>query len=187
MVAAEGIEREQYIAMDDQQAITKVLAGDQEAFRLLVERHHPGLIRYVYGMIGDEMAAHDIAQEAFITAYQKLRQYKPKFAFSTWLYRIARNLAYQDMKYHQAWAPYDDEADAAPDDANPAEQVERQIVADDVRRAMARLRPQWRSVVQLYYWEDKSYQEIADTLGVPINTVRVWLSRAKQAMRSELV
>jgi len=130
--------------------------------------------------------AHDIAQDAFIAAYQKLRQYNAKYAFSTWLYRIARNLAYQDMKYHAAWVKYDYQTDKAEDAEPLAEQVDRQIVSENIRRAMSRLRPEWRSAIQLYYWEDKTYEEIADLLGAPVNTVRVWLNRAKAALRSEL-
>lgn len=172
--------------MHDRMVISAVIGGDTEAYRALVDRYHVGLIRYIYGMVGDEAAAHDIAQEAFITAYEKLKQYNPKFAFSTWLYRIARNLAYQDMKYHRAWAPFD-EADQEDSSSEPlSEQIDRQLVSENVRRAMQKLRPEWRSAVQLYYWEDKSYEEIADLLGTPLNTVRVWLNRAKSVLRSEL-
>ena len=171
--------------MHDRMAIQAVLDGNAEAYRALVDRYHVGLIRYVFGIIGDEEAAHDIAQEAFITAYQKLRSYRSKYAFSTWLYRIARNLAYQDMKYHKAWALLDEQFVAA-DTESDADRIDRQIVGEDIQRAMGKLRPEWRSAVQLYYWEDKSYEEIADLLGAPINTVRVWLNRAKAALRSEL-
>jgi len=172
--------------MHDRMAIQAVLDGDTEAYQALVERYHVGLIRYVFGLVGDEEAAHDIAQEAFITAYQKLRQYNAKYAFSTWLYRIARNLAYQDMKYHQAWAPYNEQTQADNTDDQMAEQLDKQLVGEHIRHAMGKLRPEWRSAIQLYYWEDKSYEEIADLLGAPVNTVRVWLNRAKAALRSEL-
>ena len=171
----------------EQAAITAVLAGDRDAYRPLVERYQAGLIAYAYGIVGDEAAAHDIAQEAFIAAYRRLGQYKPAYAFSTWLYRIARNLAYADLKQHTRWVPYDETlADISTGDDTP-EELDTAKRAAELHQALGKLRPEWRSVLQLYYWEDKSYQEIAEVLDAPVNTVRVWLSRAKEQLRSELI
>lgn len=167
--------------MHDRIAIQATLEGNAEAYRALVERYHVGLIRYVFGLIGDVETAHDLAQDAFVSAYQKLRQYNSKQAFAPWLYQIARNLAYQDMKYHAAWAPFESQTDDG-DEPLPDE-ISRQIVSEKIRIAMTRLRPEWRSVIQLYYWEDKTYEEIADLLDVSDSTVQGWLSRAKAALR----
>lgn len=171
--------------MHDRIAIQATLDGNAEAYRALVDRYHVGLIRYVYGLIGDEEVAHDIAQDTFIAAYQKLRQYNAKYAFSTWLYRIARNLAYRDMKYHGAWAPFDNQTDEG--DEPLREELSQPIVSEKIRVAMARLRPEWRSVIQLHYWEDKTIEEIAELLGESDSTIRAWLSRARATLRGNAV
>lgn len=167
--------------MHDRIAIQATLDGKPEAYRSLVDRYRIGLIRYVFGLIGDQEVAHDLAQEAFVVAYQKLRQYDAKYPFSTWLYRIARNLAYQDMKYHGAWAPFDNQTDE--NDEPLPEELSHPIVSEKIRVAMARLRPEWRSVIQLHYWEDKTTEEIADLLNESDSTVRGWLSRARATLR----
>ena len=77
----------------EQQIIADVLDGQSEQYRLLVERYHKGLICHLGNMLQDQAQAEDIAQEAFIQAYTKLHQYDAKYAFSTWLYKIANNLA----------------------------------------------------------------------------------------------
>lgn len=169
--------------VDEQTSVQAVIAGNTEEYRPLVERYHAGLIYYIFGIVGDDATAQDIAQEAFITAYRKLAQYNPKYAFSTWLYRIARNIAYRDLQDHQHWLPYEE---TAAEGVDLVDDIDHQLLAEDIRRALGTLRPEWRSVIQLYYWEDKSYQEIADIVDAPVNTVRVWLSRAKDALRSEL-
>ncbi len=173
-------------AVDEQAAISATLAGNQDAYRVLVDRYQAGLVFYIYGIVGDEATANDIAQEAFIAAYQKLRQYNPNYAFSTWLYRIARNLAYRGLKQRNRWTEYDDQAHAD-DDATLDERIEHAMMADDLRRALGSLRPEWRSAVQMYYWEGKSYKEIAALLDTPVSTVRVWMLRAKEALRSSLL
>lgn len=165
--------------MHDRIVVQAVLEGKADAYRSLVDLYRADLVRYVYGLVGDEEAAHDIAQEAFTKAYRRLRLLNAKAAFAPWLYGIARQLAHEDMKLNAPWVLYDGQATGAA--------AEPQVVSDAICRAMSRLRPEWRSVVQLYYWDDKTYEEIAELLGTKPGTVRLWLSRAQAALRSELV
>lgn len=170
--------------MQDQLIVQQVLEGDQQAYRLLVERYQEGLIRFCYSMVLDVDMAHDIAQESFIMAYQKLHQYNPKYAFSTWIYRIARNQALRQLGQENRKIEFDENS------ADASEPVEEMLQKEfdhlQLVQAMQAIAPQLRAVLHMYYWEDKSYQQISEELETPINTVRTWLRRAKLQLRKEL-
>lgn len=171
--------------MDEQTIIQSVLQGDINQYEQLVSRYHIGLIIHCERMTGDRDTAEDIAQEAFIKAYERLREFDgTKSRFSTWLYKIATNKALDYLRANKRRMPSEDIDDLA-DEAAPdyAAEEERRHVRD----AVAKLQPPThRQVVEAYYWHGKSYQQIADELNTPINTVRTWLRRAKQQLRSDL-
>jgi RNA polymerase sigma-70 factor (ECF subfamily) len=171
--------------MVDTLAIEQVLGGDKEAYRHLVERYHVGLVRYCYSILLDDAAAHDAAQQAFINAYKNLRSYKPKYAFSTWLYRIARNEAYRELKHLNRRQEITETEDFS--DRDMEENLIAQYLGDELHAAMANLRAEWRQILHLYYWEQKSYEEIAELLDKPLNTIKVWMKRAKQQLEKELI
>lgn len=170
--------------MDEQTALESVKDGNRDAYRFIVEKYQDGLLRYVYGIVLDEPTAADIAQGAFITAYEKLEQYDPRFAFATWLYRIARNDAFRWLKYTKRFASYDEQN--ATVESSVSESIDRGIEHERLHAAMGKLNPNHRSVIQLYYWENKSYEEIATITNRSLATVKIWLHRAKQQLRSEL-
>lgn len=171
--------------MNENTTIKKVIAGDTDAYAHLVARYHVGLIIHCERLCGDRDDAEDIAQEAFIKAFNNLSNYDPaKSRFSTWLYRIATNKAIDYLRAAKRKVPAED-IELIADEAAPdyeAEETKR-----EVRDAVAKLQPPThRQVVEAYYWEGKSYEEIAQTLEIPINTVRTWLRRAKQQLKEQL-
>lgn len=168
------------------QIIASVLSGNTDEYRYLVERYHQGLRYYLQGMLGDAEVADDIAQETFIRAYEKLSQYKPQFAFSTWLYRIGSNMALQYMKKKKPTS-IEDFVEVIPDDKPSAgEEFDKTSERKRVRQAVMNLSDDYRQVVTLYYWQGMSYEQIADVLERPIGTIRTWLHRAKEDLREEL-
>lgn len=171
--------------MDELSLIASIKAGNTDDFRPLVERYQAGIIRYIFYLVRDQDIAEDIAQEAFVIAYQKLHQYNKRYAFSTWLYRIARNLAYQYMRSNRT-LPLKFEDNLQSEKPELSERLDKEIEATRVRNTIATLNPDQRTVIYLYYWEDRSYKEIADILNKPVNTIRTWLRRAKQELRSKL-
>ena len=171
--------------MDEASLIARVKSGHTDDFSPLVERYQSSIIKYVFYLVGDQDVAEDIAQEAFVTAYQKLQQYNHRYAFSTWLYRIARNLAYQYLRTNRA-VPLRFEHNLESDKPEPSDSIDKDIEAARIRSVIATLKPNHRTVVYLYYWEDKSYEEIADILDKPLNTIRTWLRRSKEELRSKL-
>jgi len=169
--------------MNEQDIITAVLAGNDEAYEQLVDRYQIGLVRYCFTIVHDADAADDIAQEAFIRAYNKLDHYDPKYKFSTWLYKIAHNLALESLR-RPADLPYNDEVDmAAEDRATEADSLEAREEA--VRQAVATLSVNYQTVIHLHYWEHKEYAEIGEILGVPSTTVKTWLYRARQELKGK--
>ncbi len=166
--------------------ITEILDGQAEQFRLLVERYHVGLICYLANLLHDVDQAEDIAQEAFLQAYQKLSQYNPQYSFSTWLYRIATNLAFRSLKKSGKTVPLETEKEFADTKSPVPELLDREKTQQVVRSAVKKLDLNYQQVVMLYYWDDKSYEEIADILQRPIGTIRTWLHRAKAQLKKEL-
>ena len=167
--------------------IREVCDGQTDHYRLLVERFHRGLILHLYNLIHDEQTAEDVAQEAFIRAYQKLSQYNEAYSFSTWLYKIADNLAYRHMKQAKPTRDIDDLEELIPDEKpSLAETTDKLFDQAAVRSAIALLPVGYRQVISLYYWDEFSYEEIAEIMGRPVGTIRTWLYRAKQDLRKEL-
>jgi RNA polymerase sigma-70 factor (ECF subfamily) len=151
----------------------------------LVERYHVGLIIHCEHLVGDRDDAEDIAQEAFVKAYLKLKEFNPaKARFSTWLYKIATNLALDHLRSRRRHVDAED-IELIAEATMPAfiEEEEKR----EVRTAVGKLTPpEYRRVIEKYYWKGKSYQEIADELHVPLNTVRTWIRRAKLQLKEKL-
>lgn len=172
-------------AMDEETIIQSVIRGDINQYEQLVNRYHIGLIIHCERLVGDRAAAEDIAQEAFIKAFERLKTFDgAKSRFSTWLYRIATNKAFDYLRANKRALPTEDIDDLANEAApNYAAQEQHRQVRD----AVAALQPPThRQVVEAFYWHGKSYQQIADEMNIPLNTVRTWLHRAKQQLRSDL-
>jgi RNA polymerase sigma-70 factor (ECF subfamily) len=171
--------------MDENAIIDAVLNGNVNRYEHLVARYQVGLIIHCERYTRDRAAAEDLAQEAFIKAFRHLSSYdSQKSRFSTWLYKIATNLALDYVRAQKRAIPAEDIDELseieAPDFANIEEQRQ-------VRSAVKALQPDhYRRVIEAYYWQGKSYQDIANDMKVPLNTVRIWLHRAKKQLRSDL-
>jgi RNA polymerase sigma-70 factor (ECF subfamily) len=167
--------------------IAEIRNGNREQFRQLVERYHRGLVQHLYNLINDEQSAEDVAQEAFIRAYNKLSLYNENYAFSTWLYKIADNLAYRHLKQTKQTSDIDEFEEVIADDKPTlAESTDKIFTKEAVRNAILTLPLSYRRVISMYYWEEFSYEEIAEIMERPVGTIRTWLHRAKQDLRKEL-
>ena len=176
----------------DGELIAQVLAGHGESFRILVERHQQLIFAYLHRLLlRDGEAARDLTQSVFLKAYQSLRSVDPARPLLPWLYRIAHNEAANRLRHRarhpeaglepEDWARVADPAGATPEGALAQAQEHAAL-----QRALAGLRPQLRSAVVLHYFEDKSYQEIAEILEVPIGTVGTLIHRGRNALRAVL-
>jgi RNA polymerase sigma-70 factor (ECF subfamily) len=165
--------------------VTRAQQGDREAFSELVRRNREGVISIVYRMCGDANLAEDVAQEAFIRAWQHLAGYQPRSPFRNWVYRIAANAALDVLRREKEAVDIDVLPIEAPG-YGPEAALEAHEQAARVKQAVLALPPASRAVLILREYQGLSYQEIADTLDVPVGTVMSRLSYARARLRESL-
>jgi RNA polymerase sigma-70 factor, ECF subfamily len=165
--------------------IASAKQGDRQAFGELVRRHREGVINVVYRMCGDANLAEDAAQEAFIRAWQHLPGYRPRSPFRNWVYRIATNAALDVLRRERETVDID-KMPLASLNKGPEATAEGKERGERVRQAVLALPPASRAALVLREYEGLSYQEIADTLDIPIGTVMSRLSYARGKLRESL-
>lgn len=170
--------------MNEAEVIQAIVNG-ADRYHELIERYHAGLIIHCERIVKDRDDAEDVAQEAFIKAYLNLKDYDPdKARFSTWLYRIATNQAINHLQKSRRKIIVD-EIDSIAEATMPTH-LEDERKQEILAAVLKLVPPEYRQAVEAYYWQGLSYQEIAEQLDVPLNTLRTWLSRAKKQLREEL-
>jgi RNA polymerase sigma-70 factor (ECF subfamily) len=177
---------------DDARYIDQALAGNAEAFGMLVQKYQDRLYNTILHFVGGSEDAHDITQDAFVQAFTKLRSFHRTSAFYTWLYRIAFNLAMTRQRRRRPVASLDVAKEHAALEPvsraeDPHEHVERSERAVQVQAALAALSEDHRSVLILREIDDFDYENIADVLGVPVGTVRSRLHRARIELKQQLL
>lgn len=158
--------------------------GDQAAYGVLVRRHQDRIYRHLLNLTGSREEALELAQQAFIEAWQALPNWRPNAQFHTWLYRIASNAAIDVLRRRKVvrFVPLDDDYDAPADQPGPEAQVQSRQSLRALDAALARLPPQQREIVLLREVEGLSYAELAATLGIDEGTVKSRLARARVAL-----
>jgi RNA polymerase sigma-70 factor (ECF subfamily) len=177
---------------EDREAIARVRAGDVAAFRALVERYQRRVHRVIYRMVHHAEDAEDLAQQAFIAAFDALGSFDDARAFSSWIYRIGINLAKDHLKSaKRGEVPLD--GDPMPEQAAFAGQVARPDAAAArgererlVERALGLLSVADREVLVLKDVEELSYEQIRAILGRPITALKIRVVRARARMRRVL-
>ena len=177
--------------LEDAQVVRQVLRGRQEAFSVLVERYQKPIFNFIYRFYGNYELAQELTQETFLRCYQFLKSYDPERKFSTWLYTVAKNLCIDELKKQRAAheVPLDDVLPAI--DARDVEgAVDCNAQVKCIRReedfklleALQELPSAARTVLLLHYFQGLSYQEIGETLGLPVSTVKIRIFRAKKIL-----
>lgn len=184
---------------DDRTIVQAVLAGDRDAYRVLVDREAAAVISACARVLGDRTEAEDVAQEAFVIAYRSLGSWRADGAFGAWLSRIAVRLAIRRSQSRKqvTWLdPLAAEADqpgqdrfrtmSATDAVDPATTMLRTERDAQVRAAVASLDEPYREVVALRFFGERSLQEIADATERPLGTVKTHLHRGLARLRRAL-
>ena len=170
---------------NEQALINLSLKGDHDAYGQLVDRYKHALFHHCFAIVRDEDIAKDIAQEIFVKAYFQLLHYNNTYKFGTWLFKIATNLALDQLRRQKRQK-------LVSLDAITFEVVDKRAsphtlaLFRELQNAIADLPPNYRSAISLYYWEGKSYSEVAYAMDVPEGTVKSWLSRAKSNLKEKL-
>ncbi len=166
--------------LSDEQAMWRVQQhADEDAFAQLVRRWESPIRNLCVRMTGDLHKGQDLTQEAFVRVFEKRSQYQPDAKFSTWLWRIALNLCYDEqrrIKRRGETALENEEGEAIVEPmaeaSGPADQAEAGERAEMVRRALVRLPETYRTVLVLRHYEGLKFREIADVLDIPEGTVK---------------
>jgi RNA polymerase sigma-70 factor, ECF subfamily len=175
--------------VEDRAVVGRVLAGDREAFRVLVDREGPGIVRACHRVLGDLHEAEDAAQEAFVTAYRAIGSWRQDGPFGAWLRRIAIRIAVRRSQRRRTVAWLDPSNPGAGDVAgglDPAFLTIRAERAAGIRDALARLDEPYREVVALRFFGELSLVEIAAQTGRPLGTVKTHLHRGLLRLRTSL-
>lgn len=168
----------------EKQLITDILAG-ADCYGDLIKEYHVGLIIHCENLVKDRDDAEDIAQDAFVKAYLRLVQFNPdKARFSTWIYKIATNLCIDFLRQRKRHVLVDDIETMA--EVTLPRFIEEEREREVIEAVMNLKPPEFRTVIEEYFWHGKSYQQIALLTDTPLNTVRTRLRRAKLQLKEKL-
>jgi RNA polymerase sigma-70 factor, ECF subfamily len=169
------------MADDDAQIVQQVLAGNREAFALLVDRHHTRCLRLATQLLGDADEADDVVQEAFVRAFRSLAGYREQDRFGAWLTRIVINRCRSSQSRAARWSPLDAAAHlSAVDRTAPTEE------RADLAHALARLDPEQREAIALRFGDELSYDDMASITGVGVSALKMRVHRACARLRALL-
>lgn len=172
----------------DRELITKALQGNQKAFRAIVERYHSTAYAVVRGVLGDSGDVDDVLQNVYIKMYRGLAGFRGESRLSTWIYQIARNEAINAARRRHPEGPsVDDVVLPAGQASNPEAVYGQRELGRQMEAAMAKLDENYRMALELRYMGERSYEEIAEAMGLPIGTVKTYIYRGKAQLKKILV
>ena len=186
------------MARSDVQLMLDVKAGDDSSFDFLLQKYRSPLVNFLYRMVRDRATAEDLAQDVFLRVYRARKEYIPRAKFTTWLFRIATNLALNSVRdnRHEKMAvsldaPAGDEEDSAPRDLPAREmRIDQRLLERDriafIQRAIASLPEKQRAAVLLHKYEEMDYAEIAKILDCTEAALKSLLFRAYENLRVQL-
>ena len=186
--------------LPDADVVALALEGRDAAHRELIKRYERPVFSLVFRMVRDRELAEDLTQDTFVKVLSHLDRYRSDFKFSSWLFKIANNVAIDHLRRRQLdtvsmdGSPHAMTVDAveatrfdvADGSENALDEMEAKELGSAIERAIARLRPEYRSCIMLRHVEGRSYEEIASTLDLPLGTVKTYIHRARHELRRAL-
>ncbi|MDR3792357.1 MAG: sigma-70 family RNA polymerase sigma factor [Terracidiphilus sp.] len=183
---------------DDAALMLRVATGDESSFNTLVQKYHRPMIHFLYRMVHNQAVAEELAQEVFLRVYRAREGYRAEARFSTWLYRIATNLAVnnaRDTRHERsAQTVYLDEPDAesgtTPDVASGEPSVEQRLLREEkfnqIRAHVMALPERQRTAVLMHKYQGMDYRQIGEVLKLSESATKSLLFRAYQTLRDKL-
>lgn len=190
----------EWAALTDHEVVHLARGGQEPAYRELIRRYERPVFALVYRMVRDRELAEDLTQETFVKVLNALASYRSEFKFSSWIFKIANNTAIDHLRRRElptlsldgsphADSPESIEATAlqvSSRDETALGEVEAKELGGAIEIAIGQLRPEYRTCILLRHVEDRSYEEIAEILDLPLGTVKTYIHRARQELRSAL-
>ncbi|MFH2034791.1 MAG: sigma-70 family RNA polymerase sigma factor [Candidatus Zixiibacteriota bacterium] len=181
---------------EDKVLIENALGGDQTAYRELMNRHKTAIYHIIYRIVRDSEIAADLVQETFMKAFTSLAGYRSEYRFSTWLYRIGANCAIDHLRKQRiktlSLNAASDSVDGQleydiPDNSyNPEKDLVNREQKVSIADAIDSLPEKYKIVINYRHRDNKSYDEIADALSIPIGTVKARIFRARELLKKKL-
>ena len=189
-----------YTELTDQAVVELALKGRETAYRELLRRYERPVLSLIHRMVRDRELAEDLAQDTFVKVLNALDRYRPEFKFSSWIFKIAHNTALDWLRKRELptlsldGAPDAVSAEAqeatrpmvATDDPSPADFTAGRELRDQLEAAIALLRPEYATAVTLFHMEGLAYEEIAETMSLPLGTVKTFIHRARKELREHV-
>ena len=186
--------------LPDADVVVLAQQGREAAYRELIRRYERPVFSLVYRMVRDRETAEELAQDTFVKALNNIDRYSPEFKLSSWLFKIANNLAIDQLRKARlptvslsgapgAATAAEIEAtsfEVANHEPSALQALEAREIGSAIERAIAKLRPEYRSCIIMRHVEDRSYEEIATTLDLPLGTVKTYIHRARNELRIAL-
>lgn len=186
--------------LPDADVVRLAQQGRELAFRELVRRYERPVFSLVFRMVRDRETAEDLAQDAFVKVLNHIDKYSPEFKFSSWLFKIANNVAIDHLRRRRLdtismdgspHASTASEVEATTlnlesEQESALDELEAKELGSAIEQAIAKLRPEYRACIMLRHVEGRSYEEIAATLDLPLGTVKTYIHRARHELRKEL-
>ena len=185
------------MARSDVQLMLDVKAGDDSSFDFLLQKYRSPLVNFLNRMVRDSSTAEDLAQEVFLRVYRARKQYSPSAKFTTWLFRIATNVAlnsFRDTRHRKMEVSIDastDDEDSRPMELQAREKrIDERLLERDrietIRRAILALPEKQRAAVVLHKYEEMDYAEISSVLDCSESALKSLLFRAYESLRVQL-
>lgn len=188
------------LALSDQEIVALARGGRETAYRELIRRYERPVFSLIYRMVRDRALAEDLSQDTFVKVLNALDSYRPEYKFSSWIFKIANNVAIDQLRKRELdtlsldGAPNASTADqveatalqATDRSELPLAELESRELGSQIESAVARLRPEYRACILLRHVEGRSYEEIAESMDLPLGTVKTYIHRARLELREYL-
>lgn len=181
---------------EDSSLIQEALAGNDQAYKRLMQKYHDAIFNFIFKMVRERQQVEDLTQEAFIKAFSSLKNFNDEFAFSTWLYKIATNnsidfIRKRKLQMYSIDKPIESkDSDYTFELPDETYEADKELISGQKTRllneAIARLPEKYKKVIRLRHVEEKSYEEIAAILKLPIGTVKAHIFRAREVLYRSL-
>ena len=174
--------------LSDQELVVLAIKGDSKAFEQLVFRYEKPIFIYTKRFLNQKESAEDVTQETFIKIYRSLKNFDPEYKFKTWIYTVATNTVYDWLRKAKKSKELfiiddpDNSFETIDEDASYNKIEDKELIDN----ALKNIKPVYQSVIVLFYRDGLLYEEIAEVLRVPVNTLKTYMSRAKKALGEEL-
>jgi len=187
----------EWAALSDQEVVRHAARGREAAYRELIRRYQRPVFSLIYRMVRDRELAEDLAQETFIKVLNAIDSYRPEYKFSSWIFKIANNAAIDQLRRRGLntlsldGSPHAESSEAIEATTlqigdtreSQLDEVASRELGSQIERAIARLRPEYRSCIILRHIDGRPYEEIAEMLDLPLGTVKTYIHRARNELR----